>query len=384
MVRGERPAAGSGRYALHPRVDARPGADSVTRSRAGAARETGRFLRPQGPFTLASHLPMSGAADFESAVAAVVTDWRAQAAQGHVSIDTVETYLKVLATLRTFMTSQAVELLCDVSSELLFAWVNSLTARGNRVPTQDMRSLRSTVARTFYLACFRLGYTDQNPAAALSEVRRPARYVCSLTEDEVVALKRASDFDAKHDATHGGYEDGSSKAAAAVALALLGAQSGEVGAVRCTDVRLTDGLVWAHGGGQRYVDRWLPIDDGWAFEVLVARVAFLARQHPGDWADRPVAYSPVPGGNSTSEINARRSATSMLIGKALERAGLKQPGRIRVASINEYVAARVLAKTGRIEAVAARLGMRSLDAAAHVASYDWRPDFTTTGPSVAN
>jgi len=31
--------------------------------------------------------------------------------------------------------------------------------------------------------------------------------------------------------------------------------------------------------------------------------------------------------------------------------------------------------TGRVEAVAARLGMSSLDRAAHLVGYDWRPLF---------
>ena len=70
----------------------------------------------------------------------------------------------------------------------------------------------------------------------------------------------------------------------------------------------------------------------------------------------------------------------MLITKALDRAGLKQPGHIRVAAINEYVAAKVFAQTGRVEAVAARLGMRSLDAAAHLLGLDWRAQYAPPGP----
>ena len=46
-----------------------------------------------------------------------------------------------------------------------------------------------------------------------------------------------------------------------------------------------------------------------------------------------------------------------------------------MASINEYVAARVFAETGRVEAVAARLGLARLDVAAHLVGYDWRASF---------
>jgi hypothetical protein len=59
---------------------------------------------------------------------------------------------------------------------------------------------------------------------------------------------------------------------------------------------------------------------------------------------------------------------------------LKVNGVTRVASITEYVARRVFLETGRVEAVAARLGLRKLDDAAHLCGYDWQAEMRQPGP----
>jgi len=49
-------------------------------------------------------------------------------------------------------------------------------------------------------------------------------------------------------------------------------------------------------------------------------------------------------------------------------------------SLREWLAAKVFAETGRVEAVAARLGMASLDAAAHLVGYNWTREFDIDAP----
>ena len=75
--------------------------------------------------------------------------------------------------------------------------------------------------------------------------------------------------------------------------------------------------------------------------------------------------------------------TSISLGlvRTLERAGLKVNSVTRVASITEFVARRVFLKTGKVEAVAARLGLRKLDDAAHLCGYDWQTEFRQPGPA---
>ncbi len=71
----------------------------------------------------------------------------------------------------------------------------------------------------------------------------------------------------------------------------------------------------------------------------------------------------------------------MTVGKIIERAGIKVNGVTRVASVTEYVARRVFLRTGRVEAVAARLGLSKLDDAAHLCGYDWRTETRLPGPA---
>lgn len=357
-----------GRYPLHAPVAAD---NPVTAHRVGDAREHGRFERSDAPFSLAPHLPADGAATTSDALDAVITDWQRQANVGGVSADTVRTYAAAARTFQSYAARRA-DLLCDVTSELVWLWVNSpATTGGDTVaaPTQNMRGLRRSVAVAIYRTLFNLGFTERNVTANLPRIARPPRKVSAFTATQIDKLKDHAD----HDTDTSTYESGYSRTPACLALTLVGAQSGEVGAIRVVDIDLDAWAVRLHGGGTRYQPRTVPIDDSWAWEALAARVAYLAKKYPGD-ANRPVAYNPTPG--SKPSFATRSAATSGTLGALIKAAGLRKPGKIRVASINEYVAADLFAKTGRVEVVATRLGMRSLDAAAHLVGWDWREQFT--------
>lgn len=363
-----------GRYALHQR-----GGAVVTAARAGGPRRMGRLERPRDAFVLAADVARDGDVSVDDAVIRVVADWRRQVAQGTIAAATIDTHTRCLNTFKNYATATGAKRLSQVSSQLVWDWVNSLTAKTGEAPTDNMRGLRRVVIRGFYLTAFCLGLTERNAAASLPSVSSPARVVSALTDDEIARAKAAASWEVP---LVGGrtrhYEVGSLTGPVALALTLLGAQAGEVGEIRGSDLRLMDGLVWAHGGGDRYDDRWLPIDDTWAFDTLLARQAWLEANRPATWLNDPIAYDRRGATKNTHAV--RSAATSMSLDKVLAKAGLKQPGRIRVASINEWVAARVYRDTQRVEAVAARLGMRSLDAAAHLVEWDWRPVFATRGP----
>jgi hypothetical protein len=351
----------------------------VTRAKAGAPRIQGRLEGPTAAFLLASDLKADGDITVVDAVARVVADWKRQAANGTIQMSTINAHTGYLMTFAQYAPNRGARRLSQVTSQLLWDWVNSVGPKTVDAPTETTRKTRRAVARGFYRTAFCLGLTEANPAASLPTVKSPARVVSALTDEEVARAKAAASWEVPIvDGRTRRYEEGSLTGPVALALTLLGAQPGEVGAIRGRDLRLLDGLVWAHGGGDRFDDRWLPIDDTWAYDTLLARQSWLERNRPNAWLDQPIAYDRQP---KTPDTHAGRSAaTSMTLDKVLAKAGLKQPGRIRVASINEWVAARVYRDTQRVEAVAARLGMRSLDAAAHLVAWDWRPQFTTRGP----
>lgn len=359
---------GRGRYRLHPvtPADAPAGGGAVSGFRNRPTR-AGRVERPDGPFVLRAGLPMPGAMPVAEAADLVVAEWVRQAAAGQISEGTVGTHTAHLRRLVKFAQAQGAPMVCDLTANLLLVWTNAANAYTGEPAPDSTRYARKSVASSFFLTCFRLGITDQNPAQALPSRKQRERYVHPFPPEHIDRLKDAS-----------APRMWETKGPAALALVLLGCSSGEVGTIRCRDIHLADMLVNAHGGGDRYAQRWLPIDDPWVFDALAARLRALADKHPDDWADRYVAYDPQPG--KDDDARRRAAATSMTVGKIIERAGLKVNGVTRVASITEYVARRVFLETGRVEAVAARLGLSKLDDAAHICGYDWQAEMRQPGP----
>lgn len=356
-----------GRYRLHPvsASDVRGGGPvSGFRNRPTRA---GRVERPDGPFVLRAGLLMPGAMTVPEAADLVMAEWERQAVAGHIAEGTVATHSAHLRRLVKFAGAQGAPMVCDLSTNLLLSWTNAANAYTGEPAPDTTRYARKAVASSFFHTCYRLGITDANPAQALPARKSRDRYVHSFTPEQIERLK-----------DHAAAAHRETKGPAALALVLLGCSSGEVGAITCSDIHLAEMLVDAHGGGDRYQRRWLPIDDPWAFDQLTARLRALADKHPEDWLGRFIAYDPQPG--KDDDPRRRASATSMTVGKIIERAGLKVNGVTRVASITEYVARRVFLQTGRVEAVAARLGLRKLDDAAHLCGYDWQTELRQPGP----
>ena len=323
-----------GRYRLHPTSASEPGQGGVPVSGfRNRPTRSGRVERPDSPFVLRAGLPMPGAMPVADAADLVVGDWQRQAEAGQITAGTVATHTAHLRRLVKFATVHGAPLVCDLSTNLLLDWTNAANAYTGEPVPDTTRYARQAVASAFFHTCFRLGITDQNPAQALPARKSRDRYVHPFTPEQIDRLKGQAA--SRHKETKG---------PAALALVLLGCSSGEVGAITARDVHLAAMLVNANGGGDRYTQRWLPIDDPWCFDQLAARLRALADKYPDDWQDRYVAYDPQPG----KDDNPRRraAATSMTVGKIIERAGLKVNGVTRVASITEYVARRVFLATG--------------------------------------
>ena len=144
------------------------------------------------------------------------------------------------------------------------------------------------------------------------------------------------------------------------------------------DVDLPNRRVWAHGGGYRFRDRWITLEDDWCVAAIARRIE-VVRSDPRQLqtADPWLVYRPHP--TTPTEKRQAASIGPTLTG-LLKTAGVYEPGVIRVESIREWLAARVFAETGRIEDVALRLGMSSLDAAAHLVGYEWATDLTPDVP----
>ena len=342
----------------------------MTAFKVGTARVQGRFERPSDGFVLHSDLEQRGAVALDVALAQVGVDWERQVAQGTVLPQTVKSHQHVLKTFANFLKGRSIQQVTDVDGDLLLEWMYAVSARSGEPPTTNMVVQRRAVARTIYGTFALLGITDLDITSTLGRIRRPNRAVDALSGSDIERLKEFADS-GRH---VGQSPSGSGKAPSAVALALIGVQTPEIPEICVKDIHLLDQRVWVHGGSDRYQERWIPIDDSWAFESLAARVSFLVNKHGVGASDMKVAYESGTKRGGTGERNASASVCNT-IDKVMRTAGLKKNKKVRVASITEHVAMRVWGATGRVEAVAARLGMSSLDRAAHLVGYDWRPLF---------
>jgi len=340
----------------------------VTRRRAGEPRARGRLLVPSGPITLRPDLDASGQVDLVHALRLVHEDWDAQVARGTVSPAVISMYRQASGAMVSFAAAMGVNTVGQVRPNLLVRWVHTPRPDGDPV-TLNTRLARRSAARAFFLTAMRLGLTDQNPADAVVETKRQSRYVHSLTDAQVRRLQQC----APHTLTE-------TKTPAALALLLLGAGTREAGHVEFRDVDLLHERVSVHHGGERFRDRWLPIDSQWAAEAITGRMKALLMNATDT---RTLMGTALVYESQRVEPTAvrRQAAVSGAVLALMKRARVYEAGVTRPESIREWVAARVFAETESVAAVAERLGMASLDGAAHIVGYDWVSEWSIDVPA---
>lgn len=115
--------------------------------------------------------------------------------------------------------------------------------------------------------------------------------------------------------------------------------------------------VWLHGSRKRD-ERWGYLDD-WGALQLQRRASALRG------TDRLIYQG------SNNEADGQRSCC-LAITETLTRTGLAGEPDVRPSSLVAWAGRVVFEETDRIEEVARRLGVRSLDAAARFIAFDWR------------
>jgi hypothetical protein len=73
----------------------------------------------------------------------------------------------------------------------------------------------------------------------------------------------------------------------------------------------------------------------------------------------------------SGSAHSKQASACMVVGEVLVRAGLAGEPDVRPLSVTAWAGRRILEETGRIEQVARRLGMRSLDRAARLICFEW-------------
>lgn len=339
--------------------------DNMTAFRSRPTR-IGRIEEPTGPFKLRPDIEAPGNYSLVKAIQDVTRDWKRQARNGTVAESTIRTNCHVLVTLGRYAKARRIRKVSDLSAAVIGEWMRAPSASTDLAVSVTTQQNRRAVCGRFFTTCICLGITDVTPLVAVPKKSRPLRHIRPFTPDEIDRLKEFA---------HRGNRAG--KSPAALALMLIGASPGEVGSITAADIHFENLLVRAHGGGERYTDRWLPIDDEWALLQLANRVSWLKTSRP-DWENEYVAYAPNSKKKTTFE--SRCAATSMTIIGILRRARLNIQGETRAASITEYLATDLFIRTGRVEVVAARLGIKSLDETAKLVRYNWRDEYTAQPP----
>lgn len=268
--------------------------------------------------------------------------------------------------------SQAVRVGRILEQFVTFAWA------GFRVSTVE--GVTPAIAESFVRAT---GADGQDPAVALMHLRRiafrllfrSARANGSGVGDPTLDLvlpprsqlstRPLSDDELALCRGHAYWSLSDCRRAAAWALGEATCRSSELAHITVADVDLDEGRVWVHGG-RTTAARWGVLTD-WGAVQVGRRMREL-----GDDPARRLVYSGKAGGESG------QASSCLAILDVLTRAGLAAEPDVRPASIAGWAGRRILAETGRIDEVARRLGMASLDRAARFIAYDWADAADTT------
>ena len=217
---------------------------------------------------------------------------------------------------------------------------------GARQPAVATMHLRRATLRLLFRTARDLGLYDGDPTLDLVLPPRSSLKVRALTDEEVAVCRSFSLRSLKE-----------TRLPAAWALAEATARTSEIPHIKPSDFDMESGRVRLHGSSKAE-PRWVSLTS-WGLSQIARR-----RQSVGD-GDLPLIYS----GRGNPE--SKQSASCIAIADTLVRAGFGHEPDVRPGSVVAWAGQHVFEQTGRIEEVARRLGIRSLDRAARLIDFDW-------------
>lgn len=286
--------------------------------------------------------------------------WEADVHSGDMARQTFTRYWQLLDSFFAYAMQHECATL-DEAAHVYDLWLNShgSSRTGARIrPGMSVRHLRSCAVR----ACFRtarfLGLATAHPAyiPGDNEVTRSGR---PLNEVEAEILR------------HTVGSEPTSRVPAAVALALAGAGTADIGSVLVGDVDLDDGTILLRGG-TRTRSRRVAIPGEWEFNTLQRRVTKMRKRRGSEDQGLIVRRS---GGESS-----RQAGAAIALTQATDRAGLTKDGDVKPASLQRWAATVAFDATGNIADAAALLGTTSLDTASQAVGWDWSTTPATVNP----
>jgi integrase len=237
-----------------------------------------------------------------------------------------------------------------VTAEIAAAFVHSALPDGGD-PSVSLLHLRRSALRLLFRSLRESGVMAGDPTLDLVLPPRSPLVTRPLADDEVLLCRG-----------HALWSLSDLRRASAWALAEATCRSVEIAQIRISDLDLEGRRVWIHEG-RTTAPRWGHLTE-WGAGQLKRRIETMPAADP---ATR-VVY-----GGSGDEATGQVSS-SVAIADVLTRAGLAAEPDVRPASIAAWAGCQVLAETGRIDEVARRLGMASLDRTARFVAFDWQVD----------
>lgn len=236
--------------------------------------------------------------------------------------------------------------LAAVKASVVNAFVLAPSVDGAPAGSSLQRARRAAI-RQLFRSGRQLGVVDGDPTVDLRLPPLTSLRARPLTDDEVLAGRTASQWTL-----------GATRRSATWALAEATCRSGEIPRVCVEDVDLDAGTVRIDGGGR--AQPRVGHLTGWGQEQIARRLDAVSTD-PG----QPLVYE-----GSDARLGGLVSANSAIT-QVLERAGLAGEPDVRPSSVVAWAGVKVLESTGRIEAVARALGLRSLDGAVTFIGWNW-------------
>ncbi|MGW9437229.1 hypothetical protein [Streptomyces sp. NPDC055607] len=295
-----------------------------------------------------------------SAFLRVVREWDTAVRNGLLSAQTAESYIKVGERLLRFTTALGVTRLDDITDAVAQTFVDApgrdRQGRLITTPAGSTRRVRKSGVDALFAEARHLGLTTKAPLLDLPPIPRSApRPAGALTDRDIEALR----FHAERGMPQ-------TRHAAVLGLLLSGLHTGEIGYTTVRDLDLPHARVWACGTTHTTA-RYCPLDDDWSIRVLRLRADCIVKRSN---ADSSGTLATIAG----SPVYRRQASVCTAFGEIVRSGGIAAEGRSAAPrDVSSWLAAKTFEQTGQIADVALRFGLSSLDGAAQLAGYQWRP-----------
>lgn len=288
--------------------------------------------------------PANGGGSIDNTLTAVVSHWQVDSALSSQSASRMTEL--VCRFVRFAKHTHGCNCLDVVDERITTEFISAPGRSGS--PSLATQHLRRSAVRLLFRTARQLGLVDGDPTLDLVLPPRSGLRARPLDSVEVGVCRSFS----QHTLIE-------TRLPAAWALAEATARTSELPHLRVSDVDLDAGRVWVWGS-PRCEPRWGELTD-WGVSQLARHVYVLGSGDP----ERRLVYS------GRGDPVSAQSSSCTAIARVLTLSGLGAEPDVRPVSVVAWAGQQVFDATGRIEAVAETLGVRSLDRAAGLIGWDW-------------